>query len=108
MRIDTSDPPGNEKPAAEYLKQVLEAEGIPVQVFALEPNRPNVVARLKGSGTQAAAPDHGPHRRRQRRSRRSGRIRRSAPTRDGGYVYGRGTVDDKDNVVAGADDDADC
>ena len=27
-------------------------------------------------------------------------IRRSAPTRDGGYVYGRGTVDDKDNVAA--------
>ena len=27
-------------------------------------------------------------------------------TRDGGYVYGRGAVDDKDNVTAGADDDA--
>ena len=29
LRFDTSDPPGNEKPAAEYLKQVLEREGIP-------------------------------------------------------------------------------
>ena len=27
-------------------------------------------------------------------------------TRDGGYVYGRGTVDDKDNLAAGADGDA--
>ena len=27
-------------------------------------------------------------------------------TRDGGYVYGRGTVDDKDNVDRRADDDA--
>ena len=30
LKFDTSDPPGNEKPAAEYLKQVLEAAGIPV------------------------------------------------------------------------------
>ena len=48
VRIDTSDPPGVEKPAADYVKQVLEAEGIPVQIFAVDPNRPNVVARLKG------------------------------------------------------------
>src|SRR5436190_24034536 len=50
LRFDTMDPPGNEKPAADYLKQVLDKEGIPVKVFALEPNRPNVVARLKGNG----------------------------------------------------------
>src|SRR5918996_5812564 len=52
VRFDTSDPPGNEKPAADYLKQVLEAEGIPVEVVALEPNRPNVIARLAGSGAK--------------------------------------------------------
>ena len=28
LRFDTSDPPGNERPAAEYLKKVLESEGI--------------------------------------------------------------------------------
>ncbi len=56
---------------------------------------------------EAAAADHGAHRRGQRRSRRSGRIRRSAPRATDGYVYGRGAVDDKDNVVAGADDHAD-
>src|SRR5688572_31102182 len=50
LRFDTSDPPGNERPAAEYLKQVLEREGIATKVFELEPNRLNVVARLKGSG----------------------------------------------------------
>ena len=50
VRMDTADPPGNEQPAAEYLKKVLEAEGIPVQIVALEPKRPNVIARLKGSG----------------------------------------------------------
>src|SRR5262245_8460720 len=52
VRMDTSDPPGGEAPAADYLKAVLEQEGIPVQVFALEPHRPNVIARLKGSGKQ--------------------------------------------------------
>ena len=99
LRQDTSDPPGNEMPAADYLKQVLEKEGILVKVFSLEPNRPNIVARLKGNGkkrpllimahTDVVNVDpkkwtHPPF----------------SATRDGGYVYGRGTVDDKDNVVA--------
>ena len=50
VRMDTSDPPGNEQPPAEYLKRVLESEGIPVQIFEKQPGRPNVVARLKGNG----------------------------------------------------------
>src|SRR5688572_8222735 len=33
IRLDTSNPPGNETRAADYLKQVLEANGIPVQIF---------------------------------------------------------------------------
>jgi acetylornithine deacetylase/succinyl-diaminopimelate desuccinylase-like protein len=100
VRLDTADPPGNEQPAAEYLKKVLEAEGIPVQILALEPRRPNVVARLKGTGrkrpllimghTDVVNVDpkkwtHPPF----------------SATREGGYIYGRGTVDDKDNLVAG-------
>ena len=99
VRFDTSDPPGTEKAAADYLKQVLEREGIPVEVVALEPNRPNVIARLKGSGvrrplllmghTDVVNVDpkkwtHPPF----------------AAERADGYVYGRGTVDDKDNVAA--------
>ena len=52
IRMDTTDPPGGEKPVVDYLKQVLEAEGIAVQTFALEPHRPNLVARIKGSGKQ--------------------------------------------------------
>ena len=99
VRIDTSDPPGVEKPAADYVKQVLEADGIPVQIFAADPKRPNVVARLKGSGrkrpllimghldTVNVDPkkwQHGPF----------------SADRDAGYIYGRGTVDDKDNLTA--------
>jgi acetylornithine deacetylase/succinyl-diaminopimelate desuccinylase-like protein len=52
IKIDTSDPPGQEKGAADYLKHALEAEGIPVEIVALEPNRPNVIARLKGNGSK--------------------------------------------------------
>ena len=78
---------------------MLEREGIPVEVFALEPHRPNLVARLKGTGkkrpllimghTDVVNVDpkkwtHPPF----------------GAVRDGGYIYGRGTVDDKDNVVA--------
>jgi acetylornithine deacetylase/succinyl-diaminopimelate desuccinylase-like protein len=50
IRFDTSDPPGVEQPAADYLKAVLEKEGIPVQMFETAKGRPNVVARLKGTG----------------------------------------------------------
>src|SRR5687767_1613653 len=99
LRFDTSDPPGREIEAAEYLKQALEKEGIAVEMIALEPHRPNLVARLRGNGskrpllimghTDVVNVDptkwtHPPF----------------SATRDGGYVYGRGAVDDKDNVVA--------
>lgn len=52
LRLDTSDPPGGERPAVEYLKAVLDAEGIENKVFALDPNRPNLVARIKGNGAK--------------------------------------------------------
>ena len=100
LRLDTSNPPGNEYLVVDYLKGVLEREGIEVKTFALDPQRPNLVARLRGSGkkrpllimghTDVVTVDatkwtHPPF----------------SATRDGGYVYGRGTVDEKDNVVAG-------
>src|SRR5690348_11636517 len=50
LRIDTQNPPGNETKAAEYVKQALEKDGIAAQIVGMDPNRSNVVARLKGSG----------------------------------------------------------
>ena len=50
LMIDTTNPPGNEHLVVDYLKQVFDAEGIPNQVFALDPNRSNIVARLNGTG----------------------------------------------------------
>ncbi len=47
IRINSADPPGNEAPVVEYLKSVLDKEGIPSQVFSLDPRRPNLVARQR-------------------------------------------------------------
>src|SRR6476660_10436958 len=49
VRIDTSNPPGNETRAVEYVKEVLDKEGIPYQVFAKDPSRANLVTRIKGN-----------------------------------------------------------
>jgi acetylornithine deacetylase/succinyl-diaminopimelate desuccinylase-like protein len=99
VRLDTSNPPGNEVLAVEYLKQVLDQAGVPTQVFASDQKRPNLVARITGNGkkrpilvmghTDVVTVDpkkwtHPPF----------------GAVVDGGYVYGRGTVDDKDNLVA--------
>lgn len=40
VQIDTSNPPGNEVKAVDYLQTVLTAEGIPSKILALEPTRP--------------------------------------------------------------------
>ena len=50
VQIDTTA--GHETLAVDYLKKVLEAEGIPTRTFALDPNRANLVARLKGNGSK--------------------------------------------------------
>jgi len=99
LRMDTSDPPGNERAAAEYLRQVLEREGIPTQTFVLEPNRLNLVARLKGSGAKRPLLLMG-HTDTVNVDPAKWTFPPFSATRNGGYVYGRGTVDDKDNVTA--------
>jgi acetylornithine deacetylase/succinyl-diaminopimelate desuccinylase-like protein len=100
VQINTTNPPGNETRVVEYLEQALAAEGIQSETFALEEDRANLVARIKGNGSKRpilimghtdvvgvqadkwyADPFSG--------------------KREGGFVYGRGTLDDKDNVAAG-------
>jgi acetylornithine deacetylase/succinyl-diaminopimelate desuccinylase-like protein len=101
VQMDTTDPPGNETKVVDYVKKVLEAEGIPVITSAKELNRANLIARLKGNGSKkpllimghtdtvkvdlAKWVNFGPF----------------SAARNGGYIYGRGTLDDKDNMTAG-------
>jgi acetylornithine deacetylase/succinyl-diaminopimelate desuccinylase-like protein len=100
LQRDTSSPPGNEIRAVEYLKQVLDAEGIPYQVFAKDPQRPNLVVRIKGNGKKKPVLVMG-HTDVVTVDPKKWTFPPFAGTIDGGYVYGRGTVDDKDNLVAG-------
>jgi acetylornithine deacetylase/succinyl-diaminopimelate desuccinylase-like protein len=51
VRINTSNPPGDVLPAADFLTRILEREGIPVKKYESGPGRAIVLARLKGSGT---------------------------------------------------------
>ena len=54
IRIDTSNPPGNEIRGVEWLKQIFQAEGIPFETGESAPGRASIVARLKGTGKEPA------------------------------------------------------
>jgi len=98
LRIDTSNPPGNERPAAELVAAALAREGIPSQILESAPGRASLIARLKGSGRKAplllsghldvvpADAEHWKH-------------PPFGAVEEGGYLWGRGAVDMK-NMVA--------
>ena len=99
VKMDTQDPPGGEKPVVDYLKQVLDAEGIPTQVFIKDaPNRPNLVARIKGNGKKRPLLLMG-HTDTVNVDPKKWSHPPFSADREEGYIYGRGTVDDKDNVT---------
>lgn len=50
IRINTTNPPGNETPAAKYLAETLEREGLECEVLESAPGRGNLITRLKGTG----------------------------------------------------------
>jgi len=50
IRIDTTNPPGNETEAAEYLAKTLEKDGFTCELLESKPGRGNVITRIKGSG----------------------------------------------------------
>jgi acetylornithine deacetylase/succinyl-diaminopimelate desuccinylase-like protein len=57
LRVNTTNPPGNELLAARFLKQILDREGIEAQILdtiELGSNRANLYARLRGNGTKRA------------------------------------------------------
>lgn len=56
LRVNTSNPPGNEIQAAQFFKRILDAEGIPSQIFEYSgyagSGHANIIARLKGNGSK--------------------------------------------------------
>jgi acetylornithine deacetylase/succinyl-diaminopimelate desuccinylase-like protein len=95
IRINTTNPPGGELPAARYVSACLQREGIPCNVLEAAPGRGSAIARLSGNGSaggplllmshldvvpaEAEHWDHPPF---------------AAEIADG-YVWGRGAVDTK-------------
>ena len=98
LRIDTSNPPGNETAAAEYIKKVLEREGIAAKLLALEPQRANLVARIAGNGSKRPILVMG-HTDVVGVQRENWTVDPFAAVHKDGHIYGRGAVDDKDNLV---------
>jgi len=54
IRFDTVNPPGAERPAIEHLRDLLAGAGFQCELLAAEPERPNLVARLRGRGDEGA------------------------------------------------------
>jgi acetylornithine deacetylase/succinyl-diaminopimelate desuccinylase-like protein len=102
VKVNTTNPPGNEQQAAKYIAGVLAKEGITAEVLDLTPGRSAVVARLRNS----AVPDPSKALLLVAHMDVVG-VDRSKWTVDpfggvikDGYVYGRGTVDDKGMLAA--------
>ena len=56
LRIDTTNPPGNEIQAAKFIKKILDDEGIENQIFEYQPGRADLWARLPHTSAQAKRP----------------------------------------------------
>jgi acetylornithine deacetylase/succinyl-diaminopimelate desuccinylase-like protein len=50
IRIDTTNPPGNESECVLYINELLKEAGFETTIFAKDNNRPNLIVRLKGQG----------------------------------------------------------
>lgn len=99
VQIDTTNPPGNELAAAEFLADLLRREGLEAEVAQSEPGRGNVYARRRGTGGGKAIVllnhlDVVP----------TNPAKWTVPPFEGvrrdGFVYGRGTLDCKGVAIA--------
>jgi acetylornithine deacetylase/succinyl-diaminopimelate desuccinylase-like protein len=102
IRIDTSNPPGNERPAARLLAEWLEAAGIPAGLHEPAPGRASLIARLPATAPRPGAggpilllshldvvpaePDEWS-------------VPPFAGVIEGGFVHGRGALDDKGHAA---------
>jgi acetylornithine deacetylase/succinyl-diaminopimelate desuccinylase-like protein len=100
VKIPSVNPPGNETEVAGYIKAVLAAEGVESELYALDPARANLVARHEGNGSKRPILIMG-HTDVVGVQTEKWYADPFSGIREDGYIYGRGTLDDKDNVAAG-------
>jgi len=102
IRLNTTNPPGNELVAARYLAAILEKEGIPAEVLESAPGRGVVIARLSAS----AVPDPSRallllgHLDVVGAQKEKWSVDPFGAVVKQGYLYGRGAIDDKGMVIA--------
>lgn len=102
IRINTTNPPGNEMEAAKYIQNVLQKENIPVEVLEMKPGRGIVVARMQAG----PLPDSSKallllaHLDAVGVDRSKWTVDPFAATEKDGYIYGRGAIDDKGMMAA--------
>lgn len=98
IRFDTTNPPGNEEECVRYINDLLSEAGIETSVLALDPKRPNLIARLAGQGKSASLLLYGhvdvvsTEGQTWQRPPFSGDIAE-------GYIWGRGALDMKGGVA---------
>jgi len=93
IRVNTTNPPGNEIEGARFLAGVLDAEGIPYEIVESSPGRGNIVARLEGADEPALALLH--HMDVVPADKRYWSVDPLSATLRDGYIYGRGALDTK-------------
>ena len=102
IRIDTTNPPGNELVAAKYLADILQKNGITPEIFESAPGRGILVARLSAS----AVPDPSRalllmgHLDVVGVDKTKWTVDPFAAIQKDGYIYGRGAIDDKSMTIA--------
>jgi acetylornithine deacetylase/succinyl-diaminopimelate desuccinylase-like protein len=98
LRFDTTNPPGGERACIEWLDGVLRGAGLETRVVAADPERPNVVARLRGEGVAAPLLLQG-HVDVVSTSGQRWAHPPFAGVRADGFVWGRGALDMKSGVA---------
>lgn len=100
LQLNTTNPPGNERPAADLIAEILAQNGLDSTILESAPGRATLVSRLKGDGSLpallimghtdvvTAEPDKWDH------DPFSGHMDAA------GFIYGRGAVDMKQTVAA--------
>ena len=101
LRINTTNPPGNELAAAKYLADILNREGIHSEVFETAPGRSFLVARLSASAVPD--PSHAlllmGHLDVVGVDKTKWSVDPFGAVIQGNYLYGRGSIDDKGMVI---------